>query len=288
MVATAEGDLVTWLVIGSRGQLGSDMMALLGDRAVGLDTPEIDITDADSVSDAVYDIAPSVVVNCAAYTAVDAAETDEDTAALVNGTGPANIAMAASRARLIHVSTDYVFDGTASSPYSEDATPNPSSAYGRTKLLGETAVLRHPDAYVVRTAWLYGVNGQNFVKTMLHLERTRETLSVVDDQVGQPTWSHDLAEQLILLGESDAQPGIYHGTNSGQVSWFGFTRRIFELIGADPQRVQPTTTEAFPRPAPRPAYSVLGHERWAAQGLPEMRAWDEALAEAVPLIVAEG
>jgi dTDP-4-dehydrorhamnose reductase len=278
---------MTWLVIGSRGQLGSDMMALLGDRAVGLDTPDIDITDVDSVSDAVYDIAPSVVVNCAAYTAVDAAETDEDTAALVNGTGPANIAAAASQARLIHVSTDYVFDGTASAPYAEDATPNPSSAYGRTKLLGEAAVLRHPDAYVVRTAWLYGVNGQNFVKTMLSLEQTRETLSVVDDQVGQPTWSHDLAEQLILLGESDAQPGIYHGTNSGQVSWFGFTRRIFELIGADPQRVQPTTTEAFPRPAPRPAYSVLGHDRWEAQGLPQMRAWDSALAAALPLIVSQ-
>ena len=279
---------MTWLVIGSRGQLGSDMMALLGERAVGLDTPDIDITDVDSVSDAVYDIAPSVVVNCAAYTAVDAAETDEETAAMVKGTGPANIAEAASQARLIHVSTDYVFDGTARSPYPEDATPNPSSAYGRTKLLGETAVLRHPDAYVVRTAWLYGVNGQNFVKTMLNLEQTRETLSVVDDQVGQPTWSLDLAEQLILLGESDAEPGVYHGTNSGQVSWFGFTRRIFELIGADPQRVQPTTTEAFPRPAPRPAFSVLGHERWAAQGLPEMRAWDEALEQALPLIVAAG
>ena len=277
---------MTWLVIGSRGQLGSDLIDLLGPRAVGLDVPEIDITDVDSVADAVYEVSPSVVINCAAYTAVDAAETDENRADMVNATGVANIAEAASQARLIQVSTDYVFDGTATSPYSVNATPNPRSAYGRTKLRGEVAALRHQDAFVVRTAWLYGVRGQNFVKTMLNLEKTHETLTVVDDQVGQPTWSRDLAAQLILLAESDAEPGVYHGTNSGQTSWFGFTRRIFELIGADPQRVQPTTTEAFPRPAPRPAYSVLGHEQWAAADLPPMRGWDAALQEALPLIVA--
>jgi dTDP-4-dehydrorhamnose reductase len=277
---------MTWLVIGSRGQLGSDLMDLLGEAAVGLDVPEVDITDVDSVSEAVYDVAPDVVVNCAAYTAVDAAETDETAAEAVNGLGAANVALAASQARLVHVSTDYVFDGTATSPYPEDAAPAPRSAYGRTKLHGEQAVLRHPDAYVVRTAWLYGATGGNFVKTMLHLERTRETVSVVDDQVGQPTWSRDLAAQLILLGSSSAAPGIYHGTNSGQTSWFGFTRRIYELIGADPERVLPTTTDAFPRPAPRPAYSVLGHDRWVEQGLPEMRHWEDALQEALPAVMA--
>ena len=277
---------MTWLVIGSRGQLGSDMMALLGERAVGLDTPDIDITDVDSVSDAVYDIAPSVVVNCAAYTAVDAAETDEETAAMVNGTGPANIAEAASQARLIHVSTDYVFDGTARSPYTEAATPNPASVYGRTKLEGERAVLRHTDAYVVRTAWLYGVHGKNFVRTMIDLEESRETLDVVDDQVGQPTWSRDLAAGTIALGQSNADPGVYHVTNSGQTSWFGLARKVFELIGADPSRVRPARTSDVPRPAPRPAYSVLAGERWAAAGLPAMRAWEAALAEALPEIVA--
>ncbi len=278
---------MTWLVIGSRGQLGTDLMDLLGDGAVGLDVPDIDITDVDSVSDAVYDLNPDVIVNCAAYTAVDAAESDEARADMVNGLGPANIAEAASQARLIHVSTDYVFDGSATSPYAESAEPAPASAYGRTKLRGEQAVSRHPEAYIVRTAWLYGVHGQNFVKTMLGLEQTKETLSVVDDQVGQPTWSRDLARQIILLGESDAQPGIYHGTNSGQTSWYGLTRRIFELIGADPGRVLPTTTDQFPRPAPRPPYSVLGHERWADSSLPEMRPWDQALEQALPLIVAE-
>ena len=277
---------MTWLVIGSRGQLGTDLMDLLGDKAVGLDVPDIDITDLDSVAQAIYEVGPELVVNCAAYTAVDAAESDETTAQAVNGTGAANVAEAAAQTRLIHVSTDYVFDGTATTPYAENAAPSPRSAYGRTKLFGEQAVLRHPEAYVVRTAWLYGAAGNNFVKTMLGLEKTRDTLSVVDDQVGQPTWSRDLAAQLILLGSSSAAPGIYHGTNSGQTSWYGFTRRIFELAGADPDRVLPTTTDEFPRPAPRPAYSVLGHDRWAQQGLPEMRPWDEALAQALPLVAA--
>ena len=277
---------MTWLVIGSRGQLGTDLMDLLGDKAVGLDVPDIDITDLDSVAQAIYEVGPELVVNCAAYTAVDAAESDETTAQAVNGTGAANVAEAAAQTRLIHVSTDYVFDGTATAPYAENATPSPRSAYGRTKLFGEQAVLRHPEAYVVRTAWLYGAAGNNFVKTMLGLEKTRDTLSVVDDQVGQPTWSRDLAAQLILLGSSSAAPGIYHGTNSGRTSWYGFTRRIFELVGADPDRVLPTTTAQFPRPAPRPAYSVLSHDRWREQGLPEMRPWDDALAEALPYLVA--
>ncbi len=278
---------MTWLVIGSRGQLGTDLMDLLGDKAVGLDVPDIDITDLDSVAQAIYEVGPELVVNCAAYTAVDAAESDETTAQAVNGTGAANVAEAAAQTRLIHVSTDYVFDGTATTPYAENAAPSPRSAYGRTKLFGEQAVLRHPEAYVVRTAWLYGAAGNNFVKTMLGLEKTRDTLSVVDDQVGQPTWSRDLAAQLILLGSSSAAPGIYHGTNSGQTSWYGFTRRIFELAGADPDRVLPTTTDEFPRPAPRPAYSVLGHERWREQGMQPMRPWEQALADALPQILAD-
>ena len=277
---------MTWLVIGSHRQLGSDLLDLLGERAVGLDVPDVDITDVGSVRDAIAQARPEVVINCAAYTAVDDAEADEATADLVNGVGAGNVAEACGTARLIHISTDYVFDGTATSPYPEDAVPGPRSAYGRTKLHGERAVLLHPGAYVVRTAWLYGANGSNFVKTMLTLEKSHETLSVVDDQVGQPTWSRDLAAQLIRLGESTAAPGIYHGTNSGRTSWFGFTRRIFELIGADPDRVLPTSTEQFPRPAPRPTYSVLGHKRWAQEGLSPMRPWDEALSEAIPGLVA--
>ncbi len=138
----------------------------------------------------------------------------------------------------------------------------------------------------MRTAWLYGVHGPNFVRTMLALEASRPEISVVDDQRGQPTWSHDLARQILALLESGAPAGIYHGTSSGQTTWFELTREIYRLIGADPERVRPTTTDAFPRPAPRPAYSVLGHDRWAAVGLAPIRDWREALAQALPLIRA--
>ncbi len=286
LVGTTQGAHVTWLVIGSRGQLGTDLLTVLGTRAVGLDIPEIDITDPSSVATAIRDIAPDVVINCAAFTAVDAAEGDEATALAINGNGVGNIVAACRGARLVQISTDYVFDGTSTTPYAEDATPDPRSAYGRTKLAGERAALSHPNAYVLRTAWLYGAHGQNFVKTMLRLERTRETVSVVDDQVGQPTWSMDLARQIDLLVRADAPNGIYHATNAGRASWYEFARAIFEGAGADPDRVVPTTTAAFPRSAPRPANSVLGHQRWAWAGLEPMRPWDDALAEALPAILA--
>lgn len=275
-----------WLVIGAAGQLGSDLMDVLGDEAVGVDLPAIDITDPASVTAVIDDVAPQIVVNCAAYTAVDDAEANEQVAAAINAEGPANIVRAAHRCRFVQVSTDYVFDGTAASPYQEDAPVGPASAYGRTKAAGESAALAHPDSFIVRTAWLYGAGGKNFVKTMLGLERTRETVSVVDDQVGQPTWSADLARQIVALAQSAAPAGIYHATNSGQTSWYGFTRKIFELVGADPDRVLPTTTDAFPRPAPRPPFSVLGHDAWQRAGLSPMRPWQDALTEAMPAIVA--
>ena len=286
--------MTRWLIIGANGQLGHDLVDLLtddgaGDTVVGMDLPLIDITDPDSIAAALADADPDVVVNAAAYTAVDAAEEDEELATRVNGLGPELLAQALAvrpHGLLIQVSTDYVFDGSASGPYPEDAEPAPRSAYGRSKAAGERAVLRLlPNrGYIVRTAWLYGVNGNNFVRTMLRLERERETVSVVDDQVGQPTWSRDLARAIIALVRSDAPAGTYHGTNSGQTSWFGFTQRIFEEAGADPARVLPTTTEHFPRPAPRPANSVLGHDGWAAAGLTPMRPWQEALHEAFPLL----
>ncbi|MCB0915748.1 MAG: dTDP-4-dehydrorhamnose reductase [Actinobacteria bacterium] len=288
--------MARWLVVGANGQLGHDLMEVLpaaGHEAVGMDLPEIDITDTDSVAAALdSELGPfDVVVNAAAYTAVDAAESDEATALKVNGDGPAVLAAAVAARpgmRLVQVSTDYVFDGTATEPYAEDAPMAPASAYGRTKAAGETVVLEAlPDrGYVVRTAWLYGANGANFVKTMLRLADQRETLAVVDDQRGQPTWSRDLAVAIEALVSSGAPAGVYHGTSSGETTWFGFTREIFRLAGLDPERVEPTTTEAFPRPAPRPAYSVLGHERWATVGLPAIRGWDAALAEALPLIMA--
>lgn len=283
-----------WLVVGAQGQLGHDLMDVVaeaGHEVVGMDLPGIDITDPKSVASALDTVRPDVVVNAAAYTAVDAAEEHEADALQVNGVGPGVLAQAVLRrpdVRLVHISTDYVFDGTASEPYPEDAPTNPASAYGRTKAVGEEEVLTTlPErGFVVRTAWLYGVNGGNFVKTMLKLAGQRETLAVVDDQRGQPTWSRDLAAQIVALMAAHAPAGVYHGTSSGETTWFDFTREIFQLAGLDPERVQPTTTDKFPRPAPRPAYSVLGHARWDEIGLPPIRNWQQALAQALPLIIA--
>ncbi|MEU3185650.1 dTDP-4-dehydrorhamnose reductase [Streptomyces sp. NPDC006923] len=286
----------TWLVTGAGGMLGQDLLSRLaagGEHAAGLDRAALDITDPGAVRAALAAHAPDVVVNCAAWTAVDDAEAKESEALAVNGTGPRVLAEACgeSGAVLLQVSTDYVFAGDADTPYAEDAPTAPRSAYGRTKLAGERAVLETlPDTgYVVRTAWLYGAGGGNFVRTMIRLEAVKDTLDVVDDQRGQPTWTGDLADRLVLLGRAalagTARSGVYHGTSGGETTWFGFTREIFRLLGADPERVRPTTSEAFVRPAPRPAYSVLGHERWKTAGIEPIRDWRSALGEAFPVLV---
>ncbi|NUR68330.1 MAG: dTDP-4-dehydrorhamnose reductase [Streptomyces sp.] len=282
-----------WLVTGAGGMLGQDVLARLaeaGERTVALDRAALDLTDADAVRSALKTHLPAVVVNCAAWTAVDDAESQEKDALRINGDGPAHLAAAcaATGAVLLHVSTDYVFPGDATTPYAEDAPTGPRSAYGRTKLAGERAVLGIERGYVVRTAWLYGTGGPNFVRTMIKLEGVKDTLDVVDDQRGQPTWSADLAGLLYDLGRGalagTAPAGVYHGTSSGETTWYGLTREIFRLLGADPDRVRPTTSEAFVRPAPRPAYSVLGHDRFAAAGLTPLRDWRTALTEAFPEI----
>lgn len=278
-----------WLVVGGSGMLGHDVVAALAGRDVtAASRPQIDVTDAASVGAALdgYD----VVVNCAAWTAVDEAETHEADAYAINAVGPANLARACRRtgAWLVHVSTDYVFAGDAAAPYPEDAPIAPRSAYGRTKAAGEWAVRAElPDrSLVVRTAWLYGAHGPSFVRTMRTLETQRDTLDVVDDQRGQPTWSADLAARLVEAVDVGAPAGIYHGTAAGETTWFGLARRVFELSGADPERVRPTTSDRFPRPAPRPEYSVLGHDGWARAGLAPMRPWDAALTEAWPGLTA--
>lgn len=286
--------MTRWLVLGARGQLGSDLVSVLqagGRHVVAMDVPDVDICDAASVATAMADSRPDVVANCAAYTAVDQAESDEETALAVNGRGPDLIAQQVAlrpSTRLIHISTDYVFSGDARTPYPEDGVVGPASAYGRTKLAGERAVRAVlPDrGFIVRTAWLYGAIGTNFVKTMLTLASTDRDVPVVTDQVGQPTWSRDLAVRLEQMISAKAPAGIYHGTNSGACSWYEFAREIFRLAGADPDRVRPTTSQQFSRPAPRPAYSVLGHSGWEAAGLGPMRNWAAAAGEAVPLIAA--
>ena len=271
--------------------LGQDLVAALGEsegahKVTAVDRDVLDIRDPHACLAAVG--GHEFVVNVAAFTAVDDAESHEAQAFAVNAVGAANLARACSAAgaRMLQVSTDYVFSGDATSPYAEDAPLAPRSAYGRTKGAGEWAVRSHlPSAsWVVRTAWLYGAHGPNFVKTMARLAAERDTVTVVDDQSGQPTWTVDLADAIVRLVMSDAPFGTYHGTSSGETTWFGFARAIFSGLGLDPARVTPTTTDAFPRPAPRPAYSVLGHEAWHRVGLPALPPWRDSLAKALPLI----
>lgn len=269
-----------YLITGASGMLGRDLQAALAGREVtALGRAELDVTNAAAVAAAVR--GHDVVLNCAAYTKVDDAETHEAEAYAVNATGPANLAAASADlgARLVTISTDYVFDGRATTPYAEDRPRDPINAYGRTKAAGEELALEaHPEGtFVVRTAWLYGEHGPNFARTMLQLAGSRDTWSVVDDQLGQPTWTGDLATQLVAMLDADAPAGVYHGTNSGQATWFEFARAVLEESGLDPERITPTDSSAFQRPAPRPSYSVLGHDAWAAAGLAPMRDWRAAL-----------
>ena len=287
------------LITGAKGQLGGELVSRAHRAdgipfARGIDLPDVDLTDPFAVRDTVQEWARVVrsdsprhrlvVVNPAAYTAVDRAEQDEETAYAVNAAAAALLASACAQvgARLVQLSTDYVFPGDAAVPYDVDDPTGPRSAYGRTKLAGELAVreILPAASYVVRTAWLYGAGGPNFVKTMAALERTRDTVSVVADQVGSPTWAGDLADRLLALCRSEVPAGIYHATNRGAVSWFGFTQAIFTELGADPARVLPTDSSAFAGPAPRPAYSVLSPRAWDAAGLPAFPGWREALTQA--------
>jgi dTDP-4-dehydrorhamnose reductase len=272
-----------YLVAGAGGMLGADLMAVLEGRdATGLTHAELDVTDPSATLDAAEGF--DVVINTSAYTNVDEAETNEETAHLVNAVGAQNLgtASAAHGAVFLQVSTDYVFDGNATTPYAEDAPMNPASVYGRTKAEGERlALLANPDrTIVVRTAWLYGKHGSNFAKTMLRLAAARDTVDVVADQVGQPTWTMDVARHTIALLDARVTHGTFHATNSGLASWFDFARAIFVSQGLDPDRVHPTDSSTFVRPAPRPAYSVLAHDAWARRGLPDLRSWQDALAAA--------
>jgi dTDP-4-dehydrorhamnose reductase len=269
--------------------LGRDLVEILGAEGAevtAVTRAQLDITDPTAVAAAVP--GHEVVVNAAAWTDVDGAEEHEAEATRINGLGPQLLAAAcaAESARLVHVSTDYVFDGSATEPYPEDAPLAPRSAYGRSKAAGETAVrtLLPAASYVVRTAWLYGEHGSSFVRTMAALETSRETLDVVDDQVGAPTWTREVAGAIHRLVAAGAPAGTYHATASGQTSWCGLARAVFEEVGADPARVHPTTTDKFPRPAPRPAYSVLGHAAWARAGLEPPGDWRAMLAAAAPAV----
>ncbi|MEV4445140.1 MULTISPECIES: dTDP-4-dehydrorhamnose reductase [Streptomyces] len=281
----------SWLVTGAHGLLGRDVVAELAadpDATVtGLSRDQLDITDPAAVCAAVT--GHRVVVNCAAWTDVDGAERSETAATTVNGAGVRHLARACadSGALLLHISTDYVFPGDVRRPYPEDAPTGPANAYGRSKLAGERAVveLLPSTGYIVRTAWLYGAYGPNFVATMLELAVRHETLDVVADQHGQPTWSRALARQLGALGcaalAGRAPAGIYHGTAAGHTTWCGLARETFRLSGLDPQRIRPIGSEKFPRPAARPAFGVLGHGNWLRAGLVPLPRWDDQLTAAL-------
>lgn len=271
------------LVTGVSGQLGYDVVKVLkskGHEAVGVDRSELDITDESAISTYVQNLHPEAIIHCAAYTNVDAAETDQEGAYKVNALGTKFLADAAKAvdAKMIYVSTDYVFDGSGTEPYEVDHPTKPLGVYGETKLAGEKLLQETLDKfYIVRTAWVYGINGNNFVKTMLKLAQDRKELGVVYDQVGSPTYTVDLAKFLVELVESEKY-GVYHASNEGVCSWHEFAVEIFNQAGLD-IKVNPLTSDEFPRPAARPKYSVLSKKKIAEQGFTPLRDWKEALQD---------
>jgi dTDP-4-dehydrorhamnose reductase len=285
---------MTWLITGGAGQLGIAVSKELGSRGLvfkAFDSKDLDITQSSAVRDLVSQISPTVVINCAAWTDVDAAEANEALVSKVNRNGAENVAMAAKYcgAKLIHVSTDYVFSGESQTPWQVADKVNPQSAYGRTKAEGEGRVqITYPEnSSIVRTAWLYSPWGKSFAKTMTHLALSGDgEVQVVNDQVGQPTSAIDLAKQLVELSLSSSPAGIYHGTNSGQVTWFEFAQEIFKLTTADVNRIIPVSSSEYVRTAKRPKYSVLNHDSWTKTTLEPMRDWRIALAEAMPAIIS--
>jgi dTDP-4-dehydrorhamnose reductase len=271
--------LMRLLVTGGAGMLGravTDVATRLGHDVVSLSRAELDITDPDLVRRVIGSAQPRAVVNCAAWTDVDGAEAHEAQAIAVNGAGAGKVARAAAEAgaRVVHVSTDYVFDGGKDSPWVESDPVGPIGAYGRSKLAGEVEVAAAtPQHAIVRTAWLFGAGGRNFVDTMLELCRKRDEVSVVTDQVGSPTWTVHLAEALVELAERESDVGILHAAGGGACSWYELAVEVFDRAGAS-CRVRPTDSTRFPRPARRPAYSVLGSERDDAPVLPP---WQEGV-----------
>jgi dTDP-4-dehydrorhamnose reductase len=271
------------LVVGSKGMLGQELMGIFGSAARGVDVEDIDITDMCSVQRVLVTLKPRVVINAAAYTDVDGCQSDTELALQVNGEGVAHLAMISKEigAKLVQVSTDYVFDGRKESPYQEDDAPAPLSVYGESKLAGELNAKFNPDHLIVRTQWLYGHGGKNFVETMLRLAGERSALDVVDDQVGSPTWTYDLALAIKALIDKGCS-GTYHAANSGFVSWNGFAREIFRQAGLD-IAVNPMSTEQLGRPAPRPLHSTLDCSKLAQDTGLVPEPWQEALKKYLEL-----
>ena len=275
------------LITGSNGMLGHDLQEVLKDNheLILTTSKTLDITDKNQVLNLIREKKPDVVVNSAAYTDVDGCEDNQDIAYCVNGEGVRNLALACKEidCPLVHVSTDYVFNGKNNRPWVEDDEIDPINVYGKSKLKGEEAILEILDKYfIVRTAWLYGVNGRNFPRTMLELAKTHSEITVVYDEVGSPTYTLDLAYGISQLIETDRY-GIYHLTNSESCSWCEFARFIFDVADVDVE-VIPVTASEFARPAPRPSYSVLENKNWIDNGFKPLRSYKEAIKEYIELI----
>ena len=285
---------MTWLIAGGTGQLGLALQTELEIRGISFlakNSTELDVSKPVEVDQFINRFKPKVVINAAAWTDVDGAETNEDIAYSVNTLGAKNLAIAAKKgaAVLVQISTDYVFSGQAFSPWVENAIQDPQCIYGKSKSEGEILVreILPTGSYVVRTAWLYSEYRKNFAMTIARLAlKSRDEIRVVNDQIGQPTFAGDLAKQIIDLISADAPFGIYHATNSGQATWFEFAQEIFNHVGADISRVISVSSDEFPRPAKRPAYSVLSHGAWTKTSVPIMRDWRLALIDAMPAIIS--
>ncbi len=275
------------LVTGASGQLGVDTVAVLerkGHNVLGCNRSQLDITNLEQCQQVIRDFMPDVIVHCAAYTAVDAAESDVDGAYLVNATGSRNIAVVAESigAKVVYISTDYVFDGKGEQPYHEYDNTDPQGVYGKSKRAGEVLTQTLSSRYfIVRTSWVYGLHGNNFVKTMLKLGQEKPELKVVHDQKGSPTYTVDLAEFIAELMLTEKY-GVYHASNSGACTWYEFTQEIFSqakqvLDATIVAKLEPCTTADFPRPAPRPANSVMEHLSIRTNGFQDIRHWREGL-----------
>lgn len=275
------------LIIGSEGMLGHDLVDILSkENEVSTTTIDtLDITDIKKTIDTVKNINPDLVINAAAFTDVNGSEAKQDLAYKVNGIGTRNVAVACKEtdSALVYICTDYVFDGKKGTSYAEYDQPNPLSVYGKTKLQGETFIRDILSKfYIVRTSWLYGYNGPNFITTMLKLAETRDSISVVNDQVGSPTYTVDLAKSIAELIKKPTY-GIYHITNSGECSWYEYAKEIFEIAEIE-IAVNPVSTEEYPQPAPRPKYSVLENYNWKMEGFPENRHYRDAIQEYMKLL----
>ena len=269
------------LVTGAKGQLGTDLMNELAKRGIegiGVDVEEMDITDAEACRRVIKASDADAVIHCAAYTAVDAAEDNADLCRRINGEGTRNVAQACKEAdvKLMYISTDYVFDGQGTRPWEPDDERHPLNVYGQTKYEGELAVEELSDKYfIVRIAWVFGVAGKNFIKTMLRLGKERGAVSVVDDQIGSPTYTYDLARLLVDMIQTDKY-GRYHATNEGLCSWYEFAKEIFRQAGMDVP-VTPVSSDAFPAKATRPSNSRLNKDKLSENGFERLPAWQDAL-----------